>query len=125
MDPSFVVAALTAFGLPTGAVAAADLPTGPPPRVAYGYAANPTFGGGDWELVRTDGSRQPLPSPPAQFVAYDDRVVNGYGTEGGVRGRGGRRHRRRSSSAATGCATTAWPPTPTTTRWPGSRAGPW
>ena len=61
----------------------AALPVGSPPRVAYGFAEHPTFQGGDWQLVRPDGSRQPLPSVPGEVVAYDDRVVNGYGTEGG------------------------------------------
>lgn len=59
------------------------LPVGAAPRVAYAVAEHATFGGGDWQLVRPDGSRQPLPHPPGQFVAYADRVVNGYATEGG------------------------------------------
>jgi hypothetical protein len=63
---------------------AAALPTGAPPRVAYAVARHPTFGGGDWRLVRTDGTSQPFGENPAEFAAYDDAVVNGYGTEGGL-----------------------------------------
>jgi hypothetical protein len=62
---------------------AAALPTGAPPRLAYAFAKHPTFGGGDWRLVRPDGSTQPFGPFPALFAVYDDRVVNGYGTEGG------------------------------------------
>jgi len=62
---------------------AAALPTGAPPKVAYAFARHPTFGGGHWELVRPDGSRHPFTENPALFAAYDDVVVNGYGTEGG------------------------------------------
>jgi hypothetical protein len=63
---------------------AADLPTGDPPRVAYAFSEHPTFGGGDWRLVRTDGNTQPFGHNPGSFTAYDDVVVNGYGTEGGL-----------------------------------------
>jgi hypothetical protein len=76
------------------------LPTGAPPRVAYAFAEHPTFGGGDWQLVRPDGSRRPFTDSPGRFVAYDDVVVNGYGTEGGFvvelfDGRGRLRHQQR------------------------------
>ncbi len=59
------------------------LPTGEPPQVAYAFAAHPTFGGGDWELVLPGGSRHPFTETPALFSAHDDVVVNGFGTEGG------------------------------------------
>ncbi len=62
---------------------AAALTTGRPPRVPYAFSEHPTFGGGDWTLVRTDGSSVPFGHRPALFVAFEDRVVNGYGTEGG------------------------------------------
>lgn len=62
---------------------AAALPTGEPPDAPYAVSRNPAFGGGDWQLVRPDGSRQPFGHNPVLFVAYDDRVVNGYGAEGG------------------------------------------
>jgi hypothetical protein len=77
---------------PAGAAPAADvgpvldaatLATGGPPRVAYAYAEHPTFGGGDWELVTRDGGRHAFTDTPALFAAYDDVVVNGFGTEGG------------------------------------------
>ena len=62
---------------------AAALPTGEPPRLAYAFAEHPTFGGGDWRLVRLAGTTQPLGHYPGLFAVYEDRVVNGYGTEGG------------------------------------------
>ncbi len=62
---------------------AATLSTGEPPRLAYAFAEHPIFGGGDWRLVRPDGSDRPFTETPALFAAYDDVVVNGYGTEGG------------------------------------------
>ena len=70
-----------ASGAPSAATSA--IPVGAPPRVAYAFSSNATFEGGDWELIRPDGSRQPLPDSPQQLVVYDDRVVNGYGSEGG------------------------------------------
>ncbi len=62
---------------------AAGLPTGEPPQLAYAFAEHPVFGGGDWRLVRPDGSDRPFTETPALFAAYDDVIVNGYGTEGG------------------------------------------
>ncbi len=62
---------------------AAALPTGAPPRLTYAFAEHPTFGGGDWRLVWPDGSDRPFTESPALFAAYDDVIVNGYGTEGG------------------------------------------
>jgi hypothetical protein len=63
---------------------AAALPTGAPPRVAYAVSPHPTFGGGDWRLVRPGGATQPFGHVPALFAAYDDVVVNGFGTEAGL-----------------------------------------
>jgi hypothetical protein len=97
--------------LPASAPAPPELPVGPPPKVAYGFSENRTFQGGDWELVRADGSRQPLPSPPYQLVVHDDFLVNGTGTEGGfdvdVVDRAGRVVRRDHGLCAFGLATNA------------------
>ncbi len=105
-----LVASLT-VPLPASLSAPAELPVGPPPRVAYGFSENPTFQGGDWELVRPDGSRQPLPHVPYELVVRDDVLVNGYGTEGGfeveVVNRSGRAVRRVHGLCAFGLATNA------------------
>ena len=68
---------------PAPLVESGTLPVGAAPKLAYAFAEHATFGGGDWQLVRPDGSRQPLPHQPGQLVAYADRAVNGYATEGG------------------------------------------
>ena len=85
MDLTWIAALLVAVvGQPGSAPSTPDLPTGPPPAVAYAFAEHRTFGGGDWLLVRPDGgSRRPFSESLGEFVAYDDVVVNGYGTEGG------------------------------------------
>jgi hypothetical protein len=105
-----LVASLT-VPLPVALSAPPELPVGPPPRVAYAFSQNPTFQGGDWELVRTDGSRQPLPHVPYELVVHDDFLVNGYGTEGGyeveVVDRSGRAVRRAHGLCAFGLATNA------------------
>jgi hypothetical protein len=95
----------------SAAPGSATLPVGSPPKIAYGFAEHATFEGGDWQLVRPDGSRQPLPDNPGELVVYDERVVNGYGTEGGfvveLIDRHGRVVERADGLCAFGLATTA------------------
>ena len=82
--PALVWGAVAAAGQLGPASSAPDLPTGPPPTVPYAFAEHPTFGGGDWRLVRPgEVSGHPFTETPGEFVVYDDVVVNGYGTEGG------------------------------------------
>ena len=111
MDLTWIASLVATLSVPVPASAPAppEPPVGPPPKVAYGFSENPTFQGGDWELVRADGSRQPLPSPPYQLVVHDDFLVNGTGTEGGfdvdVVDRAGRVVRRDHGLCAFGLAT--------------------
>jgi hypothetical protein len=63
--------------------ALAGLSLGAPPRIGYAVAAHPTFMGGDWRLVRPDGTTQRFSPVPGLFVVRAGGVVHGFGTEGG------------------------------------------
>jgi hypothetical protein len=61
----------------------AGLASGAPPRIGYAAAEHPTFMGGDWRLVRPDGTTQRFSPVPGLFVVRAGGVVHGFGTEGG------------------------------------------
>jgi hypothetical protein len=81
MDLSWLAALITAV-VPV-APGAAALPPDPAPRVPYAAAQHPVFGGGDWRLVRPTGTTSAFAESTGAFIAFEDVVVNGFGTEGG------------------------------------------
>ena len=75
------------------------LDTGDVPRIAYAFATEPTFGEGDWQLLRPDGTSLELPTLTwGAWAPMGDGAIGMAGTEAGpelqqVSGTGGVRSR--------------------------------
>lgn len=60
------------------------IPVGEPPAIAYAFASDPTFGGGDWQLRRPDGTATGLPDLTwSVWAPTGDGAIGMAGTEAG------------------------------------------
>ena len=68
----------------TTSFATRGIPVGEPPAIAYAFASEPTFGGGDWQLRRPDGSAVDLPDLTwSAWAPLGDGAIGMAGTEAG------------------------------------------